>query len=503
VGVIPDAGPGYIFNPDGSSCYGKDQDDRDIALQTDAPSGDGRYDTPSFPGLGHPAFGNFGEGVSFLAPTIGLKRALDLQLDEYQPGQDFLGVWNASSGQFRPGFPAPVNDLQFLTGPSVADIDGNPGEEALEGTASMDLAAFNAAGTPASTAWPKLTGDWMVANPLIGSFGTIDTEAASKKKVVAITRSGYVLAYNTAAPACSAGSWPRFHHDNANSGDYERDATSPGVPFDGALAGGALTWKAPGDDLLCGTAAKYEMRHSAAPITPGNFATADELPAPPAPAAAGTAQSYTLPGEVKRYVAVRARDDQGNDGRPLVLDTQAPAQPGEGPPPAAGPQPGAPGGGPGAGTPGAGGTKGATGKSRCVSRRAAVTSEAIGKVNVGTPYTDVLGALGQPLRAKTGVFRYCVTGGGRFLVAFDRLGRVRLIASTAPRHAAKGVRTGSSLAQLKRRFPKARLITRRVLAAGPLFGVRGSKVRWVGAADRSVARSKRRLGLYLRALKLG
>ncbi len=45
-----------------------------------------------------------------------------------------------------------------------------------------------------------------------------------------MTRSGYLNGYSTGAPACSPASWPRFHHDNANSGDYSRDATLPGKP---------------------------------------------------------------------------------------------------------------------------------------------------------------------------------------------------------------------------------------------------------------------------------
>ena len=48
--------------------------------------------------------------------------------------------------------------------------------------------------------------------------------------MVAITRSGYIHAYRTDAPACSPSSSPRFHHDNANSGDYSRDAVLPGAP---------------------------------------------------------------------------------------------------------------------------------------------------------------------------------------------------------------------------------------------------------------------------------
>src|SRR5690606_36612267 len=124
------------------------------------------------PALGHPAFGNFAGGLSFLSPATGLLRALDLAVNEYQGGsQDFIGAWDPATGQLRPNFPRQMNDLQFLTGPSVADIDGRPGEELVAGSASLDLAAYNGLGLPVSDRWPKLTGDWTVANPLIGQWG--------------------------------------------------------------------------------------------------------------------------------------------------------------------------------------------------------------------------------------------------------------------------------------------------------------------------------------------
>ena len=41
-----------------------------------------------------------------------------------------------------------------------------------------------------------------------------------------------------------------FHHDNANSGDYSRDAVAPGKPIDATLSGRLLNFTAPGDDLL-------------------------------------------------------------------------------------------------------------------------------------------------------------------------------------------------------------------------------------------------------------
>jgi hypothetical protein len=322
VAAISAAGPGYVFNPDGSSCYGQSPDSQarlqDNAMSTDFAAGTGKYDTPAIPAVGHPAFGDLTPGGSpeFVVPAAGVLRALDLAVNEYQGGQDFIASYDTSTGQFRPGWPTPVNDLSFLSGPSVADIDGLPGEEVVGGTASLDLYAFNAAGTPLAPNWPKLSADWTVANPTAGSFGTHDTDSSARKVVLGLTRTGTVLAYATAAPACSAGSWPRFHHDLANSGDYRRDATLPGKPEDLGLdpSSPALTWKAPGDDLLCGTADHYEVAQSNAPIDGSNFASADPVSGAPAPAAAGTTQTMPLPSSPARFIAIRAVDEQGNVG---------------------------------------------------------------------------------------------------------------------------------------------------------------------------------------------
>ena len=238
VGAAANNGPGYILGEDGDSCYGQDPQGRDIPLQTDV-SASARYDRPFLPAVGLPAFGDLGEGSpSFLLPAAGLMRALDLALPEYQRSQDYVGAWSVQGGgQFRPNYPATMNDLQFLTGPAIADIDGLPGEEVVEGSASKDIAAYNAAGAPVDDDWPKLTTDWTVATPLIGSFGTLDTDADARKVVVNMTRSGYIHVYETDAEACSPSSSPRFHHDNANSGDYSRDAVLPGRPDRGSRGG--------------------------------------------------------------------------------------------------------------------------------------------------------------------------------------------------------------------------------------------------------------------------
>jgi hypothetical protein len=320
IGVAPDAGPAYIFNADGSSCFGKDQSGQDNTLETDFSAGSTQTDHPAFAAVGYPAFGSLdGQTTDFFTPETGLMRALDVALPDYQGGQDFIGAWNPATGQQSPGFPAEMNDLQFLTGPVVGDITGGAGQDVIGGSASMDLAAFNAAGQPASAVWPKLTGDWTVATPTLGSFGTIDSSASAHKNVVSLTRSGTLAVYSTPAAACSPSSSPRFHHDDWNSGDYTVDAVPPGTPLGARVSGRTLHFTAPGGDLMCGTAKSYEVVRSSAPITASNFAQAASLSDAPEPAAAGARQAFALPAGLHGYVAIRAADEAGNVSLPAVV----------------------------------------------------------------------------------------------------------------------------------------------------------------------------------------
>ena len=330
VGTIPGAGFGYIFAPDGVSCYDR-ENGKDRALSANFTGAPGKYDTPVLAAVGHPAFGSLLPGVSptFLAPAAGAIRAVDLGANEYQGGQDFVMGWNSETSAPQAGFPVAVNDLQFLTGPSVANIDATPAEEIVAGTASADLVALTAAGAPVP-GWPKLTGDWTVANPTVGSFGTVDAgpgASSEGKAVIGLTRSGYILAYDTEAGACTAGSWPRFHHDNANSGNFERDAVLPGKPVNPGLGGNpavTMFFNAPGDDLMCGTVDHYEVVTDGDPIDESTFDAATALDGEPDPVAPGALQSFPIPENAERYLAVRAVDEQGNVGRTVGFDRGAP-----------------------------------------------------------------------------------------------------------------------------------------------------------------------------------
>src|SRR5204863_160275 len=134
------------------------------------------------------------------------------------------------AGPFLAGWPAKLaivnSELLPVVGEGVTGYPVVGGASCPSGGSGPKIGAmpYNAAGAELAR-WPKLTTDWTVANPTIGSFGTLDTDPSARKVVFGLTRSGYVNAYATKAHSCSPSAWPRFHHDNANSGDYERDAS--------------------------------------------------------------------------------------------------------------------------------------------------------------------------------------------------------------------------------------------------------------------------------------
>jgi len=76
-----------------------------------------------------------------------------------------------------------------------------------------------------------------------------------------------------------------------------------------------LTWTAPGDDSLSGTATAYDLRMSTSPIDAGNFGAAAAVTGLPTPLAAGTSQNKTITGltpSTGYWFALKTRDDAGN-----------------------------------------------------------------------------------------------------------------------------------------------------------------------------------------------
>jgi hypothetical protein len=76
-----------------------------------------------------------------------------------------------------------------------------------------------------------------------------------------------------------------------------------------------LAWTAPGDDGSTGTARTYDIRYSTATITEGNWGSATQVSGEPTPAAAGTAQTFTVSGlsaDTPYFFAMKTADEVPN-----------------------------------------------------------------------------------------------------------------------------------------------------------------------------------------------
>jgi hypothetical protein len=245
------------------------------------------------------------------------------------PWTHFIGGWAATgpyAGQRLPGWPRAIEDWQFLSQPSVANLDGQgdpvtgfPTPHVIAGSGGYLLHAYAPLRGGEAPRWPKFTGGWILAAPATGDF-----DGDGQTEVAVTTREGLLWVWRTAGSACNAPQWPKFRHDLWNSGNYLVDATAPGRPRDlrvGRLADGlSVAWTAPGGDGACGAVAIYEIAWSDEPLTPATLSQAERRVVP-ASAPAGATETLTLgrvpPGT--RYLGVRARDAAGNVGPLAVL----------------------------------------------------------------------------------------------------------------------------------------------------------------------------------------
>jgi Fibronectin type III domain len=112
--------------------------------------------------------------------------------------------------------------------------------------------------------------------------------------------------------------WSGF--SNVASKTTGGDATPPSAIADLSVTGQtgtslALRWTAPGDDGTTGTATSYDVRWSLSAINSGNWGSATQASGEPAPASAGTVQTFNLSGLTSGrtyYVAIRTLDNGGN-----------------------------------------------------------------------------------------------------------------------------------------------------------------------------------------------
>jgi FG-GAP-like repeat len=264
--------------------------------------------------LAEPGSGVASVATSLLLPGLGT------------PINNYMRVHDAASGASLPGFPASGQGLDFLGAPVIADVTGDGQPDVIQGGDSSALHAFTTGGAQAS-GFPKFTTGWIVFGPSVGDF-----EGDGHNDVVATTREGYLMSWRTNGKADANQEWWSSHHDERNTGEYGVDTRPPGILREASVSanGSQLDFSAPGDDWYDGTPDHYEVATSPGAITPESFDFATPLTGAPTPAVAGTAQTFPVPADAQRHIAIRAVDEAGNLGSVHDFDLQAATAPGGG-----------------------------------------------------------------------------------------------------------------------------------------------------------------------------
>ncbi|HVE68363.1 MAG TPA: VCBS repeat-containing protein, partial [Solirubrobacteraceae bacterium] len=173
---------------------------------------------PSIVALGaNAAFARLSPG----GPLRFLSGAVDFRLAAAQQSpaarlefEHLLGGWDARSGDWLDAFPRPIEGWQIVHAPVAADVDGDGRAEVLAGGSGNRLHAFREDGSePAG--WPRDAAGWLLAAAAAG-----DVDGDRRTEVVAVTRDGWLFAWDTPAPAGSGAEWPSFRHDARNTGRY-------------------------------------------------------------------------------------------------------------------------------------------------------------------------------------------------------------------------------------------------------------------------------------------
>jgi len=184
-----------------------------------------------------------------------------------------------------------------------------PGDDGTVGTASQyelrySTATITASNFSSATPWTSMPAP---------------TAAGSSQNVTVTGLSPATTYYFAIKTADNAGNWSTISNVVSKTTPSAPDLVRP-API--AVNVGSITdttvtlnWTAVGDDSLTGTATSYDVRFSTFPITASNWSTTAAATGEPAPAVAGTAQSFVvrnLQRDAAYYFAIRVSDDAGN-----------------------------------------------------------------------------------------------------------------------------------------------------------------------------------------------
>src|SRR4051794_26291105 len=304
-------GPMEALNPDGSVFKKLDMACGSAACAPNPPYRP-TGDTHTLTLTGQGGFGDIlGLGKpSFIQSTTGLESILGALGSAGQASlpQVYEKAWDVSTGQVAsPGFPVRQDGFPFYDAPLVADLaTGGPTRAAIETNDNYYVHAWGPTGLEAS-GFPKYTGQW---NGFAGTVG--DPKLDGTQHLVFGSREGDLFDWKVAG-APSRADWWHGRHDERNTGQYGLDTRRPAVVTDASAKRSAvgpvqLNFTATGDDWNVGVAKRYVI------TWPGG--TADGVPAP---AAAGTKESFPVLGVPKdaKALTIVAVDDVGNRSAPV------------------------------------------------------------------------------------------------------------------------------------------------------------------------------------------
>lgn len=227
-------------------------------------------------------------------------------------GLRFLFLPVAASLLLAVGLVAPPAAAQTAADSTVTLLWTAPGDDGDVGTASQYDLRYRT--TPISGT-DTLTW-WNGATPVTGL--PTPHPAGSTDSMVVRGLQPLTTYYFIIRAADEVPNWSGF--SNVATKTTSGDATPPAAIADLTVTGVtgtslSLRWTAPGDDGTTGTATSYDIRYSTSPITNGNWNSATTVTGEPAPAAAGSQQTFTitgLAGSQTYYVAMKTTDDAGN-----------------------------------------------------------------------------------------------------------------------------------------------------------------------------------------------
>lgn len=223
IAIFGAIGPVLLFDADGNSVLGTTSGaPNSLAVDFPAsfpnvPPTAGSPDAPFFGSLGSGAFGDLdGDGLpEYVAPTGGIRQLIDVAAPGSQEfGDHQITAWDPRTGAVLPAFPRVMDDMQFLSSPGLADVDGDGRAEIVQGSGVYLVRAYRADGsTPPG--WPKFTHGWVISAPTAG-----DVDGDGKIEIVTATRNGNLYVYDTPASATdTAIPWQGFGRDRRNTGN--------------------------------------------------------------------------------------------------------------------------------------------------------------------------------------------------------------------------------------------------------------------------------------------